>query len=88
MIRRPYNIIRRFSHSHKPSFPFDYASWHKSQDIKAINDMNNKINDMSKKIDDVYFKMNLATYILKASAIGVGIGITIPLVIRVSKSFF
>jgi hypothetical protein len=88
MILRPTNIVRKLSHSHKPSFPFDYASWHKSQDIKAINDMNNKINDMSNKIDDVYFKMNLATYILKGSAIGAGIGITIPVIIRLFKSFF
>lgn len=88
MIRRQYNIISRFSHSHKPSFPFDYASWHKSQDIKAKNDMTDKINDMSNKIDDINFKLGVATYILKASALGAGIGITIPLIIRIFKSFF
>jgi len=89
MIRRPFNIIRRFSHSHKPSFPIDYTSWHKSEDYKVkINDMSNKINNMSNKIDNIHSTMDMASGILGGCIIGAGIGISVPIVIEVFKHFF
>jgi|LakMenE01Jun11ns_1017448.scaffolds.fasta_scaffold9865539_2 hypothetical protein len=89
MIRRPVNVVRRFSHSHKPCFPFDCASWHKSEDYKVkINDMRNKIDNMSNKINDIHSTIDTATGILGGCIIGAGIGLTIPVIIEVFKQFF
>ena len=89
MFRRPVNIVRRFSHSHKPSFPFDYASWHKSEDFKVkINDMSNKIDNMSNKINSIHSTMDMATGVLGGCIIGTGIGLSVPTFIEVFKHFF
>jgi hypothetical protein len=70
MIRRPFNIIRRFTHSNKPNSEIDYASWYKSQDF------NNKINDMSNKIDFIYAITRGTGLFILGSVLGAGIGLT------------
>ena len=82
MIRRPYNIIRRFTHSHKPNTENGSASWYKSEDFKA------KIDNMSKKIDDIHSTMDMTSSILGGCIIGAGIGVSIPALIEVFKQFF
>lgn len=82
MIRRPINIIRRFTHSHKPSSEIDYASWYKSEDFKV------KIDNMSNKIDNIHSTMDMASGIFGGCIIGAGIGLTIPVIIGVFKQFF
>ena len=82
MIRRPFNNIRRFSHSHKPNTENGCHSWYKSEDFKA------KIDNMSNKIDGIHSTMETATGILGGCIIGAGIGLTIPAIIEVFKQFF
>jgi len=79
MIRRPINIVRRFTHSHKPNSENGCASWYKSEDFKV------KIDNMSNKIDDIHSTMDTATGILGGCIIGAGIGLTIPVIIEVFK---
>ena len=89
MIRRPFNTIRRFSHSHKPNSQIDYDSWHKSEEFKVkINDMSNKIDNMSNKIDHIHSTMEITSGILGGCLIGAGIGLSIPAIIEVFKQFF
>jgi hypothetical protein len=86
MIRRPFNIIRRFSHSHKPNSEIDYASWYKSQDFNLkINDISNKINDISNKIDFIYAITRGTGIFISGSVIGAGIGFTIVNLMNVFK---
>jgi hypothetical protein len=82
MIRRPINIVRRFTHSHKPSSENDCSSWYKSEDFKV------KINNMSNKIDSIHSTMDMATGVLGGCVIGAGIGLSIPAFIEVFKHFF
>ena len=82
MIRRPFNNIRRFSHSHKPNTENGCHSWYKSEDFKA------KIDNMSNKIDNIHSTMDMATGILGGCMIGAGIGLSIPAIIEVFKQFF
>jgi F0F1-type ATP synthase assembly protein I len=82
MIRRPINIVRRFTHSHKPNSQIDCASWHKSEEFKA------KIDNMSNKIDHIHSTMDMASGILGGCIIGAGIGLSIPVFIEVFKHFF
>ena len=79
MIRRPFNIIRRFSHSHKPNSEIDYASWYKSQDF------NNKINDMSNKIDFIYGITRGVGIFVSGSVVGAGIGFSIVTLMNAFK---
>ena len=89
MIRRPINIVRRLTHSHKPNSVIDCSSWYKSEDFKVkINDMSNKIDNMSNKIDGIHSTMDMATGILGGCIIGAGIGLTIPVIIEIFKQFF
>jgi len=89
MIRRPFNNIRRFSHSHKPNTENGCHSWYKSEDFKAkIDNMSNKIDNMSNKINNIHSTMDMATGIFGGCIIGAGIGLTIPVVIEVFKQFF
>jgi len=82
LIRRPFKIIRRFTHNHKPNSEIDYDSWYKSKDFKV------KINNMSNKIDDIHSTINTASGIFGGCIIGAGIGLTIPVIIEVFKQFF
>jgi hypothetical protein len=82
MIRRPFNNIRRFSHSHKPNTENGCHSWYKSEDFKA------KIDNMSNKINNIHSTMDMATGIFGGCIIGAGIGLTIPAIIEVFKQFF
>ena len=82
MIRRPINIVRRFTHSHKPSSENDCSSWYKSEDFKV------KINNISNKIDYIHSTMDMATGVLGGCIIGAGIGLSIPAFIEVFKRFF
>jgi len=82
MIRRHINIVRRFTHSHKPKSEIDYTGWYKSEDFKV------KIDNMSNKIDDIHDKVNSAGSIITGCMIGAGIGITVPIIIEVFKHFF
>ena len=82
MIRRPINIVRRFTHSHKPSSENDCASWYKSEEFKV------KINNMSNKIDYIHDKVEGGGAIITGCMIGAGIGITIPIIIEVFKRYF
>ena len=82
MIRRPFNTIRRFSHSHKPNSEIDYASWYKSEDFKV------KIDNMSNKIDSIHSTMDMATGLFGGCVIGAGIGLSTPVIIEVFKHFF
>ena len=82
MIRRPINIVRRFTHSHKPNSEIDYTGWYKSEDFKA------KIDNMSNKIDNIHSTMDMATGVLGGCIIGAGIGLSIPAFIEVFKRFF
>ena len=82
MIRRPINIVRRFTHSHKPSSENDCASWYKSEEFKI------KINNMSNKIDYIHDKVEGGGAIITGCMIGAGIGITIPIIIEVFKRYF
>jgi hypothetical protein len=79
MIRRPFNIIRRFTHSNKPNTEIDYASWYKSQDF------NYKINDMSNKIDFIYIITKTTGMFITGSVLGAGIGLTIVNLMNVFK---
>ncbi len=79
MIRRPFNIIRRFTHSNKPNSEIDYASWYKSQDF------NNKINDMSNKIDFIYAITRGTGIFISSSVLGAGIGFAIGNLMNVFK---
>jgi hypothetical protein len=82
MIRRPFNNIRRFSHSHKPNTENGCHSWYKSEDFKV------KINNMSNKIDYIHDKAEGVGAIITGCMIGAGIGITIPIIVEVFKRFF
>lgn len=82
MIRRHINIVRRFTHSHKPSSENDCASWYKWEDFKV------KIDNMSNKIDSIHSTMDMATGVFGGCVIGVGTGLSIPLIIEVFKQFF
>ena len=82
MIRRPINIVRRFTHSHKPSSENDCSSWYKSEDFKV------KINNMSNKIDYIHDKVEGGGAIITGCMIGAGIGFTLPIFIGVFKHFF
>ena len=89
MIRRSINIVRRFTHSHKPNTENSCHSWYKSEDFKVkINDMSNKIDNMSNKIHDIHSTMDMATGILGGCIVGAGIGLSIPVIIEVFKQFF
>ena len=82
MIRRPYNIIRRFTHNHKPSSENDCSSWYKSEEFKV------KINNISNKIDYIHDKAEGAGAIITGCMIGACIGMSVPIVIEVFKRFF
>lgn len=79
MIRRSFNIIRRFTHSNKPNSEIDYATWYKSQDF------NYKINDMSNKIDFIYAITRGTGIFISGGVLGAGIGLMTVNLMKVFK---